>query len=357
MKNIGIAFIVILIFSIMMCFSVPAQEHSVGVAKSVIQDAQLQLKSLGYEPGVADGALGTKTTNAVKKFQSDHRLPVTGILSPDTLTVLNQAADMARKRGMATVNVDPKANEDADWAKAYEKSTPASFWEFSEKYPQSERVQIVHGRITTKFAYMNTGNGMEPHSWVVVGGQSYPLTESEMRQWKFIRYEHTGKYLFPTSGGAIADGTAMLVMGTDGKYRIVDIQGEVAGGGTDPFKPTLQISSNTVRVGQLEWQLEAAPRVMKWEDAKSYCSTVSLEGSGGGWRLPTQPELAELYTKKSTIPGVNSELGIIASLNAGRYWTSSTSSGSVGYAQEVDFDNGTSSDDAVAYNYNVRCVR
>jgi hypothetical protein len=43
------------------------------------------------------------------------------------------------------------------------------------------------------------------------------------------------------------------------------------------------------RETNLEWQKETAPDRLAWADAKTYCKELTLEG--GGWRLPSRPEL------------------------------------------------------------------
>jgi hypothetical protein len=63
------------------------QGYSITTAKT--QEAQRQLKVLGYEPGAADGAMGSRTVGALKKFQADHSLPATGVLDKKTLDALS----------------------------------------------------------------------------------------------------------------------------------------------------------------------------------------------------------------------------------------------------------------------------
>jgi hypothetical protein len=65
----------------------PAQQ-GIQVAKKAIQQAQQQLRVLGYEPGVADGAMGSRTIAAVKTFQSDKGLSITGELDQKTSDAL-----------------------------------------------------------------------------------------------------------------------------------------------------------------------------------------------------------------------------------------------------------------------------
>jgi peptidoglycan hydrolase-like protein with peptidoglycan-binding domain len=52
--------------------------------KSSILAVQAKLKELGYNPGGVDGIWGAKTTDAVKRFQKDNGLPVTGKLDEPT---------------------------------------------------------------------------------------------------------------------------------------------------------------------------------------------------------------------------------------------------------------------------------
>ncbi len=65
--------------------------------------AQEALVASGYHIGEPDGKLGKATTAAVKKFQGDRHLPVTGKLDAITLAAL----------GVGTSN-DPAATEKAD---------------------------------------------------------------------------------------------------------------------------------------------------------------------------------------------------------------------------------------------------
>jgi hypothetical protein len=53
-----------------------------------VYEAQKKLKELGYPPGPLDGIWGRQTEFAIKIFQQDHGLPVTGRLTKETLTAL-----------------------------------------------------------------------------------------------------------------------------------------------------------------------------------------------------------------------------------------------------------------------------
>ena len=53
-----------------------------------VKQAQQILDSLGYQPGPIDGLWGKKTKEALKQFQIDNNLPITGKIDPDTKKIL-----------------------------------------------------------------------------------------------------------------------------------------------------------------------------------------------------------------------------------------------------------------------------
>jgi peptidoglycan hydrolase-like protein with peptidoglycan-binding domain len=54
------------------------------LARDMIQQAQVQLKVAGYDPGRADGIFDEKTSAAVSQYQAAHGLPVSGLLDQPT---------------------------------------------------------------------------------------------------------------------------------------------------------------------------------------------------------------------------------------------------------------------------------
>ena len=57
-----------------------------------VKHAQSLLRANGYAPGPADGLMGKKTRQALKKFQADNGLPVTGSPDRQTLALLKELA-------------------------------------------------------------------------------------------------------------------------------------------------------------------------------------------------------------------------------------------------------------------------
>lgn len=66
----------------------PAQQTTAKLSETTIRRAQEALEKAGYEIGTPDGQLGPRTLAVIKRFQTDHFLPVTGQLDQTTLGVL-----------------------------------------------------------------------------------------------------------------------------------------------------------------------------------------------------------------------------------------------------------------------------
>lgn len=59
-------------------------------------EVQKHLQALGYKVGIADGTMGKRTIDALKKFQSDNQLPVTGAADEATVSKLAEKRTAAR---------------------------------------------------------------------------------------------------------------------------------------------------------------------------------------------------------------------------------------------------------------------
>jgi peptidoglycan hydrolase-like protein with peptidoglycan-binding domain len=58
------------------------------LARDMIQQAQLQLKMAGYDPGRTDGIFDAKTSATVGQYQAANGLPVSGLLDEATRLVM-----------------------------------------------------------------------------------------------------------------------------------------------------------------------------------------------------------------------------------------------------------------------------
>jgi len=114
------------------------------------------------------------------------------------------------------------------------------------------------------------------------------------------------------------------------------------------------------KIGNLMWQDEPYTaeekqaygddknlgKVLTWQKAKEYCSSLAL-GGYSDWRLPTKDELTALYRQKSKL----------TNLVSSDYWSSTTYENSHESAWDVDFRNGYVYYYAKDSNSYVRCVR
>ena len=93
--------------------SAPAQSRAATTQKpptpsnklpvDVVRLAQEALERAGYEIGVADGQLGPRTVAAIKRFQTDRYLPVSGQLDEATVVALGVANKAGAGAGVAHV--------------------------------------------------------------------------------------------------------------------------------------------------------------------------------------------------------------------------------------------------------------
>ena len=83
----------ILLLIMILCFIVKLIPICFGLSKygstgEEVKNIQTKLKSWGYYDGDVDGIYGSKTFNAVKKFQKKNNLKVDGIVGDETLKAL-----------------------------------------------------------------------------------------------------------------------------------------------------------------------------------------------------------------------------------------------------------------------------
>ncbi|MBM4762002.1 PDZ domain-containing protein [Bacillus sp. B15-48] len=69
----------------------PEAELTVSIASEQVKSAQTMLQVLGYNPGREDGFFDEKTSEAVKQFQKDRELEVTGVLTGSSTLELMSA--------------------------------------------------------------------------------------------------------------------------------------------------------------------------------------------------------------------------------------------------------------------------
>jgi peptidoglycan hydrolase-like protein with peptidoglycan-binding domain len=76
----------------------------VPLERNEIQEVQTRLRSFGFNPGPIDGAVGTKTAEAVIKYQQARGQPQTGTVNRELLEQLRQDAAPQLAQGAANAN-------------------------------------------------------------------------------------------------------------------------------------------------------------------------------------------------------------------------------------------------------------
>lgn len=73
-------------------------------SRNEIRDTQRKLDAKGYAAGPADGIYGQKTAQALRAFQRDHNVPITGHLDERTLSALGVPGAHEQAGTVATGN-------------------------------------------------------------------------------------------------------------------------------------------------------------------------------------------------------------------------------------------------------------
>lgn len=68
-----------------------------GSTKPDVEHIQIMLKTLGYNVGVIDGLYGPATAAAIRVFQSDNGLPISGVLNSTALEILEKKFNEKKK--------------------------------------------------------------------------------------------------------------------------------------------------------------------------------------------------------------------------------------------------------------------
>jgi hypothetical protein len=104
----------------------------------------------------------------------------------------------------------------------------------------------------------------------------------------------------------------------------------------------------------LIWQQNVADQTYDWDDAHSYCTSLSLQG--GGWRLPSRIELMSLvdYTQLPTI-----DVNTFPNTPMDGFWSGSLLAGDSSQAWTVFFSFTVTPafDNPITMPFHVRCVR
>jgi len=126
--------------------------------------------------------------------------------------------------------------------------------------------------------------------------------------------------------------------------------------GAPPGRYTITAGTVYDTKTKLTWQQAVPGSAYSWSGAKSYCASLSLNGTG--WRLPSMKELETIVDFSRTGPPIDTTA--FASTPAAWFWTSSNLSTDSSVAWYVDFGSpgdGGAYYTAVSTLSRIRCVR
>jgi hypothetical protein len=104
----------------------------------------------------------------------------------------------------------------------------------------------------------------------------------------------------------------------------------------------------------LVWQRNLSASTYTWEEAKTYCTSLTL--AGGGWRLPWVFELSNLVDEQRTsAPTI--DLTAFPDTPSEWFWSASPYALSSGNAWYVGFHDGSAGYGVVSVSCRARCVR
>ncbi len=130
----------------------------------------------------------------------------------------------------------------------------------------------------------------------------------------------------------------------------------VRSGLPNPASYTVSESGNQVtdNVTGLIWQRNVDARSFIWEEAKQYCSCLTIDGVTG-WRLPSRIELVSIADWTTSRPSIDSNA--FPNTPSASFWTSSILLGDAGLGWLVYFETGFTTYIDRGYPYRARCVR
>ena len=105
-KVIGIAVLIIISVTILWRLPISYALSQYGSNGEEVKQIQIKLRDWGYYSGSVDGVYGSKTYEAVKKFQASNGLAVDGIAGSQTLTALGINSSSSSSGGKTSNNSD-----------------------------------------------------------------------------------------------------------------------------------------------------------------------------------------------------------------------------------------------------------
>jgi Protein of unknown function (DUF1566)/Putative peptidoglycan binding domain len=316
-----------------------------------VREAQKKLRMSGCDPGPTDGIWGKKTENAIKKYQYENKLPVTGKLDSPTLkkmgveerkrripasSILKQVKDALdytweiRKVEMKNRILTVIPNFDHINKKGYASMIPWICIELC-KYPkvlnQLEEIRILNVNQNQGWVHIEPRNCDQ-----IIHAPLNRLDEIILsKSSEFDPYEDRRRQVSVKAKIHLRSKPTTLTEDDVKKmliqYNFYSKCDEWSKGACNPkgnFQNDLVDNGNgtvTDRVTGLMWQKNSSHH-MEGSDAQVYVDTLNRKRFLGftDWRLPTIEELASLIESKKSSEGLH--MASLFSQEKESYWSS-----------------------------------
>ena len=201
--EIFFALIIIIVLS-----SISDIVYSQDYESEIVLKAQKNLQELGYNPGPLDGIYGKKTQRALKKFQHDNDLSITGKLDSMTKEKLNiiSSAKSVPKRNIPVISIQGRIIE-----------ALKNNWEIKKVQIENDRITVIpnidlitkqkyasmilkicrHARVPNQFKQIWILNASQNQGWVLL------QTEKCCRQIMYALSNQVNKLIFRYSADVL----------------------------------------------------------------------------------------------------------------------------------------------------------
>ena len=205
-RALRICFQALLIALVMQPFAVEPRAPSLAP-----KQVQQHLQAMGYDPGPSDGVIGPRTNNALKAFQSDSRIPVSGELDDATRNALSARIEALERKlaklhdtydgppaipmlrldtGMHTAPIKQIASDlDGRWLATASDDKTLRLWSLDDgALVRTLRVPVGIGNAGRLFAVAMDPDG----GWIAAGGWT-----------RFPKHDGHSIYLFDRATGEL----------------------------------------------------------------------------------------------------------------------------------------------------------
>lgn len=196
--------------------------------RELVRVAQIRLADLGYHAGRFDGVMGDVTESAIKNFQMRNGLAVTGMLTPETYSLLTGTARADSVLASYQAYEDYYRNIDANRVLTSDIGPVA--WADRWHFVNTQRLPLRYANLTVR----EENDGPMRHYQVMVNGHSVLLANDQpglLRASETFTLNKEDAVIFTAyqTAGACPNRSYLLVIHDDGSFNRPQEIGNCAG--------------------------------------------------------------------------------------------------------------------------------